>query len=137
MRTLLPLLGLPLGLALWGASLWWRPPYSLSLRLEPRPPAPAAVARRAPPVWRVEVTETFPHLEGLAVGDRVQFDRYGILPPTRGSVQCVPVGPDSVQFTPIGGRLTHAGHVDITRVPGDTPGCEPAPRPQPLLSLHR
>lgn len=132
MRAFLPLLGLPLGLVLWGSLLWWSPPYGLSLRLEPRPLVRPLGPQ--PDVWRLEVTETFPHLEGLAVGDRVQFDRYGVLAPVRGSVHCVPAaGP--LAILPLGGRIDHVGHVQSTRVPA-TPGCGTPARLESVLSVH-
>lgn len=132
-------LGLLLALALWGASLWWGfpvVPWEVTLRPLRRP-----VASQGPapgPRWlHAEVVRSVPELDGLAVGDQVQWDRYGVLAPVAGTQVCVPVlatgGPLAV--TPIGGGRTYAGVVRLTLVPPGTPGCD-ATELEPVLPRH-
>jgi hypothetical protein len=121
MRTVLAVLCLPVALALWGASLWWGLPWSLQLRLEPRPPPPPAQARR---IVYAEVIQPFvPPVEGLALGDRVQFDRYGMLAPALGTRHCAVLQPSGgqVEVSPVGGAH-HAGRVRLV-VQSTAAGC--------------
>jgi hypothetical protein len=105
MRALLAVLGLPLGLALWGVSLWSSPPYGVSLRLTPRPLVQAVAPASPWQVLQVEMRRSVPGLDGVAVGDRVQFDRYGVLAPVAGRVLCVwlPPGSGPPLLTALGG----------------------------------
>ena len=113
-------------LAMGGAS-WWRGalvPYEVTVR---------PVVVRAPAVppqdsrWLIAtVTQSFPGLEGLALGDRVQFDRYGLLEPQRGSVHCAVLpwwASAAIVVTPIGGRLSHEGVVSLVVESAPAPGC--------------
>ena len=139
MRALITTLGLPLvALGWFGLQLsGWAWPLRLSVELLPQPvmQAPAPTPAPAETLLKAFVTATYPHLEGLALGDAVQFDRYGILAPTVGSVVCLPRPPGGrVAVTPLGGRLTHVGSVDVTLVAPGAPGCE-SPRLEPIVSV--
>lgn len=130
-----PLLWLLAGL-LWGGGLYLggMPVVPWEVTLRPHtPPQPRAAPDPGRGV-RLEVTRTFPHLEGLALGDRIQFDRYGVLLPTAGSVLCVsPPVRDTLTVTPIGGRIDHAGHLAVTH---DAVDCPAPARPRPVVSVH-
>jgi hypothetical protein len=123
-----------LGVTLWSLLLWRGGlPVEVAVRPALRPGEPQA------PHWlRATVTQTFPALEGLALGDAVRFDRYGLVAPVAGTVHCTPLAPGALEaliITPIGGRRTHEGRLRLDLVAPDAPGCEPE-RPRALLPLH-
>lgn len=127
-----------LAMLLWSVGLFvgWRVPFEVTVRPAPLVHDPGPPTASGPRWLQATVTRTYPGLDGLALGDAVQFDRYGVLAPTVGSVVCVPLtGSGAVQLTPIGGRITHAGSVDVVLVAPGAPGCEPAGL-EPQLSLH-
>jgi hypothetical protein len=130
MRVLLPLLGLPLALALWAGSLWWGLPWSVHLRLEPRAQPPAVGSAEPGTPWlHLQVHQTLPGLEALAVGDAVAFDRYGLLAPVRGQTLCValPAWHAPLRVTPVGGALPYGKSVSLAVVPHPPAACrEPA-----------
>jgi hypothetical protein len=138
MRPLVAVLGLPLALALWAGSLWWGLPWRVSLHLEPRvqrPAAPTAPTARPDAPWlHLQVHQTLPGLEALAVGDAVAFDRYGLVAPAAGQTLCValPQWHAPIRVTPVGGALPHGTSVSLALVPHPPAGCrEPA---GPLVS---
>ena len=130
---------LVLALALWGSGLWWHWPvwpFELVVRHGARAPVPAADAG---PRWlRAEVTRSVPGLEGLALGDHVQFDRYGIVDATAGAVVCAPWHPWShwpVTVTAIGGKQPYANVLTLDLVPAAV--CESAvSEPGAVVSGH-
>lgn len=129
MRPLLTALAMAGALALWGVGLVVGVPFPWEVTVRPAGRA-SPVAHPGMRVLRAEVTATLPGLDGLALGDRVQFDRYGILPPVAGSVLCLPffgVQMPRMAVTPLGGLSTHATSVAFTvDDSGAVSGCESA-----------
>lgn len=100
----------------------------LPWELTVRPVTPQARGAAAPEPWLLaRVERPLPHLDGLAVGDQVRFDRYGVLAPLAGAALCVPVlARGTVRVVPLGGGLSYAGAVRMSLVDPATPGCAAA-----------
>jgi hypothetical protein len=131
MRALLSVVGLPCALALLSATLWWRPPYTVQLRLEPRPvasvatPVATSVATQTDRWLVAQVVAPLPGVEAVAVGDAVAFDRYGVLAPQVGSLVCTRMPerhlPPVLQG--LGGLLPHGNRVSLAFLPAPPPDC--------------
>jgi hypothetical protein len=131
MRALLSVVGLPCALALLSATLWWRPPYAVQLRLEPRPvasvatPGATSVATQTERWLVAQVVAPLPGVEAVAVGDAVAFDRYGVLAPQVGSLVCTRMPerhlPPVLQG--LGGLLPHGNRVSLAVLPAPPPDC--------------
>lgn len=156
MRALITAGWLCLALGVWVAGMVWRGPvfpWAVTVHSVTRPAAvqgstastpgllqgvPGSGSRvpglqpettnQRPETLRLTVTRACPGIDGLAVGDAVRFDRYGLLAPSAGSTLDLPAGvdPTALQFVPYGGGCPHAGEIRITRaapapaVPGES-----------------
>lgn len=127
---------------LWGVGLWWGGlpvvPWEVTVRPAPRP-GPAVLRPQEPPTHlAIAVLRTVPGLDGLAIGDAMQFDRYGVVDAVAGTAVCVPLMPGvhhPVMVTPLGGRLPHGRMVSLDLVSAAA-GPECGARLPPLLSQH-